>query len=126
MDCFTTDLGNLSEGEPNREGEVSIKRRKGRVLKEGREAIKLAKEDRGRMSYPTVDPIMSATSQDLDILRLRKSDPVRIQYDKRDKSDPGLSIFSKYLLTTALAQLICENRIIAYARSVPGPSVVQI
>ena len=79
----------------------------------------VAKEERGRINFPMTDPIMAAHSQDLDILRLRKSDPIRLMYGKKVTEEYEDNLFTRYILVAALSELVIENKIIAFARSIP-------
>ena len=74
---------------------------------------------RGRMNYPVIDSVISPKSQDLDLLRLRKNDPIRIMMQEGGRREDEMNIFSKYILTTALAEMVVENQLVAYARSIP-------
>merc|ERR1711989_179456 len=81
--------------------------------------LETAKLKRGRLRYPHLHPTVAAHSQEMDILRLRKSDPIRIMYSNEEGGSTERNIFSDYILSAALSEMIVENKIVAYARSVP-------
>ena len=81
--------------------------------------LETAKLERGRLRYPHLHPTVAAHSQEMDILRLRKSDPIRIMYSNEEGGSTERNIFSDYILSAALSEMIVENKIVAYARSVP-------